>query len=75
MKPPTSSWAIDALIEDEKQNGKQKKEKKKQGVGPQPNYSGCFLRPACIIWLAYSEKTLPSGGTAFKVEKRMVIDQ
>ena len=28
VKPPTSSWAIDALIRDEEYNRKQKKEKK-----------------------------------------------
>ena len=34
-KPPTPIRAIDALIGDEKQNGKQKKGKiKKQGAGP-----------------------------------------
>ena len=42
-KHPTPSRAIDALIGDEEQNGKQKKTKgKKQGVGPQPSYPGPF---------------------------------
>ena len=53
-KPPTPTQAIDALIGDEEQNGKQKKVKKrkKQGTGPQPSYPGPFgrlLRRAGII--------------------------
>ena len=51
-KPRTSISEIDALIGDEEQNGKQKKEKEKQGAGPQPSYPGPFsrlLRRAGII--------------------------
>ena len=45
MKHPTPSRAIDAIIGDEEQNGKQKRPKrKKQGTGPQPNYPGLFSR-------------------------------
>ena len=36
VKPPTPSRVIDALIGDEEQNRKQKKE----GAGPQPSYPG-----------------------------------
>ena len=36
-KPPTLTWAIDSLTRGE-ENGKQKKEKEKQGAGPQPRY-------------------------------------
>ena len=54
VKPPIPIRAIDALIEDEEQNAKQKKrtKRKKQGTGPQPSYpgsSGRLLRPAVII--------------------------
>ena len=38
VKHPTKSRGTDALIGGEEQNGKQKREKKKQGEGPQPNY-------------------------------------
>ena len=55
-KPPTlpHTLAIDALIRDEEQNGRQKK---KKGAKPQPNYPGPFGRlplPAGIIRKAYS---------------------
>ena len=44
MKYPTPSQAIDALIGEEEQNGKQKRAKrKKQGAGPQPSYPGPFI--------------------------------
>ena len=52
-KPSTPTQAIDALIGEEEQNGKQKEEqKKKQGAGPQPSCLGLFahlLRPSWII--------------------------
>ena len=38
VKPPTPSLKIDALIGDEEQNRKQKK----QGAGPHPSYPGPF---------------------------------
>ena len=52
VKHPTSSRATDALIGDEEQNGKQQKEKEKQGVGPQTSNPGPFshlLRHTGII--------------------------
>ena len=52
-EPPAPSTPTDALIEDEEQNGKQKKEpKEKLGTDPQPSYPGPFsslLRRAGII--------------------------
>ena len=49
-KPPTPTQLIDALIGDEKQNGKQANRKRKeQGVGPQPSYPSRLLRPVWII--------------------------
>ena len=53
VKHPTLFQATDALTGDEKQNGKQKKTKrKKQGASPQPSYPGTYshlLRWAGII--------------------------
>ena len=44
-KHPTTSRAIDALIEEEEQNVKQKRTKgKEQGPVPQPSYPGLFGR-------------------------------
>ena len=52
-KHTTPSRAIDAIIGEEEQNGKQKRAKrKKQGAVPQPSYAGPFnrlLRRAGII--------------------------
>ena len=37
--PPTQSWAIDALIGDEEQSGKQRKEQKERNRDQTPNPS------------------------------------
>ena len=67
VKPSTKFQATDAHIGDEEQNGKKKKNKrKKHGAGPQPGYPRAFgrlLRPAWIIWWAYSETPPPGGGS------------
>ena len=53
VKHPTSSQAVDAIIGDEEQNGKEKKTKrKKQGMGSHPSCRGPYsrlLRRAGII--------------------------
>ena len=51
-KPRTPTPAIDALIGEEEQTGKKRKQRKKQGEGLQPSYPGPFcllLRPVGIV--------------------------
>ena len=56
--------AIDAVIEDEEMNGKQKKdEKEKQEVGSQPKYPAPFH---LLSQRAYSETPYPEGVHIYK---------
>ena len=64
VKPLNRIQAIDALIEGEERNGKQKKAEKETGNGPHPSYSGPFghlFRPAWIIWWFYSQTSHQQG--------------
>ena len=42
VKHPTPSQAIDAIIREEEQNGKQDNKKKQEAV-PQPSYPGIYI--------------------------------
>ena len=59
VKDPTPSRAVDELIEEEEQKGKQKITKRKsQGAGPKPRYPGPFGHLLCPVWIrrwAYSD--------------------
>ena len=70
MKPPTPSRATDALIEDEKQNGKQKKEKrKKEWVPNQTTLVASYDLHVSYGWLIL-KKPCPQGELYLKWKKK-----